>query len=139
MALSNVVVGGRTFEGPSNTQMEPSRPTVRCYPVATARGSFATVGPTNETREYESTRTKKRSHLAAPRIGVIRITSGSDSREHGTLGRRRAVAFLVGWLGQLVHEPSVRPCFAIERRGCPIASASGSHVVARPHGGASVA
>ena len=33
-ALSNVVVGDRSFERPSNTQMEPSRPTVRCYPAA---------------------------------------------------------------------------------------------------------
>ena len=57
----------------------------------------------------------------------------------GSLGRRRAVAFLVGWPGQLAHEPSVRPSFGIELRGCPIVSASGSHVVALPHGGASAA
>jgi hypothetical protein len=44
LALSNVVVGDRSLERPSNTQMEPSRPTVRCYPVAAARGSFATLG-----------------------------------------------------------------------------------------------
>ena len=30
--------------GPSNTQMEPSRPNVLCDPVTAARGSFATVG-----------------------------------------------------------------------------------------------
>ena len=30
--------------GPSNTQMEPSRPTVLCDPVTAARGSFATFG-----------------------------------------------------------------------------------------------
>ena len=30
--------------GPSNTQMEPTRPTVLCDPVTAARGSFATFG-----------------------------------------------------------------------------------------------
>ena len=29
--------------------MEPSRPTIRCYPVAAARGSFATLGRTERT------------------------------------------------------------------------------------------
>jgi len=29
--------------GPSNTQMEPTRPTVLCDPVTAARGSFATL------------------------------------------------------------------------------------------------
>ena len=30
-------------ERPSNTQMEPTRPTVLCDPVIAARGSFATL------------------------------------------------------------------------------------------------
>ena len=34
-----------SIDGPSNTQMEPSRPTVLCDPVTAARGSFATLGP----------------------------------------------------------------------------------------------
>ena len=42
--FSNAVVGDRSFDRPSNTQMEPSRPTVVCDPVAAARGSFATLG-----------------------------------------------------------------------------------------------
>lgn len=33
-----------SFEGWPNTQMEPTRPTVLCDPVAAARGSFATLG-----------------------------------------------------------------------------------------------
>ena len=56
-----------------------------------------------------------------------------------SFGRRRAVEFPFGWPGQLAHEPSVRPSFAIELRRCPIGSVSGSHVVALPHGGASAA
>ena len=57
----------------------------------------------------------------------------------GSPGRRRPVEFLFEWPGQLTHEPSVRPSFGIELRGCSIMSASDSHVVARPHGGASAA
>ena len=57
----------------------------------------------------------------------------------GSLGRRRAAEFLFGWPGQLAHEPSVRPSFAIDLRGGPVVSAFGSHVVALPHGGASAA
>ena len=32
-----------SFDGPSNTQMEPTRPTVLCDPVTAARSSFATL------------------------------------------------------------------------------------------------
>jgi len=47
-SLSNVVVGDRSFERPSNKQMEPSRPTVLCDPVTAARGSFAPLDRLNE-------------------------------------------------------------------------------------------
>ena len=42
-ALTNVACDEGSFERPSNTQMEPSCPTVLCDPVAAARGSFATL------------------------------------------------------------------------------------------------
>ena len=44
VALSNVGVYEGSFDAPSNTQMEPSRPTILCDPVTEARGSFATLG-----------------------------------------------------------------------------------------------
>ena len=60
--------------------MEPSRPTVRCYPVAAARGSFATLdGP--QKQEHESITRRTKSHRATSRIGVIWITAVSASRE----------------------------------------------------------
>ena len=43
LAPSNVGGGDRSFERPSNNGLEPSRPTVRCYPVATTRGSNRTL------------------------------------------------------------------------------------------------
>ena len=43
-ALSRVSAGARSFEGPSNTRMEPARPTVLCDPDTEARGSFAALG-----------------------------------------------------------------------------------------------
>ena len=47
-----VLAGGSSGEGafykPSNTQMEPTRPTVLCDPVTAARGSFATLNETAE-------------------------------------------------------------------------------------------
>jgi len=42
-ALASVSSRAGSFDGPSNTQMEPTRPTVLCDPVTTARGSFATL------------------------------------------------------------------------------------------------
>ena len=44
VARSGVLFHEGSFEGPSNTQMEPTRPTVLCDPVTAARGSFATFG-----------------------------------------------------------------------------------------------
>ena len=41
VARSGVLGFEGSFAGPSNTQMEPSRPTVLCDPVTAARGSFA--------------------------------------------------------------------------------------------------
>ena len=42
-AIARVSVGEGSFARPYNNRMEPSRPTVRCYPVAAARGSFGTL------------------------------------------------------------------------------------------------
>jgi hypothetical protein len=42
-ALARVLADDRSFEGPSNKRMEPSRLTVLCDHVATARGSFAAL------------------------------------------------------------------------------------------------
>jgi hypothetical protein len=43
-----VVIGDRSFERPSNKQMEPSRPTVRCYPVADGARLICNVSPLKE-------------------------------------------------------------------------------------------
>ena len=43
VALASVSSRAGSFDGPSNTQMEPTRPTVLCNPVTAARGSFATL------------------------------------------------------------------------------------------------
>ena len=51
LALSHVVVDDRSFERPSNTQMEPSRPTVRCYPVANGARLICIVGRTAEAKQ----------------------------------------------------------------------------------------
>ena len=44
VAFPSVPASAPTCERPSNTQMEPTRPTVLCDPVTAARGSFATLG-----------------------------------------------------------------------------------------------
>ena len=44
VALAGGSLGEGSFDRPSNTQMEPTRPTVLCDPVTAARGSFATLG-----------------------------------------------------------------------------------------------
>lgn len=46
-ALARVLADDRLFERPSNTQMEPTRPTVLCDPFTEPRGSFATLGAKN--------------------------------------------------------------------------------------------
>ena len=134
--FSNVVVGDRSFDRPSNTQMEPSRPTVLCDPVAAARGSFATLDGRAKPRT-RITRTSEEEHLAAPGIGVVCITSASASGERAHSGGGALLDFpSVGGV-PLRHLPSARPRPAIGRRGCPGMSPSESHVGALLHGGAS--
>ena len=48
LLLSNVVVADRSFERPSNKQMEPSRPTVRCYPVTNGARLICSVRRTEK-------------------------------------------------------------------------------------------
>ena len=50
-ALARVSAGDRSFDGPSNKRMEPSRPAVLCDPVTEARGSFAALARQNRTYE----------------------------------------------------------------------------------------
>jgi hypothetical protein len=49
VVLASVSSGTGSFEGPSNTALEPSRPTVGCYSVAAARGSARAVIRTEKT------------------------------------------------------------------------------------------
>ena len=59
-------------------------------------------------QEHGSFQTKKRSHLAASRIGVICITSASDSRESSLLGGGALSSVSPGGRVNSRHEPSVR-------------------------------
>jgi len=74
-----------------NHALEPTAPS-----HAEHRGSARIVGRTNETKKYGSTRKKNKSHLAAPRIRVIRIRSASDSRERALSGGGALLSFSSG-------------------------------------------
>jgi len=89
--------------------------------------------------KYGSTRTKNRSHLAAPRIGVIYITSASGPREWALSGGGallNGVGTAVARRGTSRRRSQVS---LLGLRGGPIRSASSPRVVALPHGGASAA
>ena len=97
------------------------------------------VGRTDKNQEHGSIRRKNKSHRAAASIGVVGITSASKSREWALSGGGTLSGFpSVGGVNS-GHEPSVRPGVAVGPWGCSIMSASGSHVLALPHGGASAA
>ena len=84
------------------------------------------------------TRTKKRSHLAAPRIGVVCLTSGSDSRGWA-LSAGGAVGILVGRLGQLAARAVGAATFRDRALGLSATSTSDSDIGALSRGGASAA
>jgi len=90
-------------------------------------------------QEHRITRTKNRSHRAAPRIGVVWNHVGIRFTRMGSLGRRRAVRCLFRRRRQLAARAVGGATFSIGLVGVSIAAVFASHIVALSHGGASAA
>ena len=108
VVLASVSEGAGSFDRPSNTQMEPSRPPDLCDPVTAARGSFATLD--RRTKPRTSNHSDHEEHIwAAPPMRVVAARRGfvSGVSVLSCGGAEFGLAF-----GQPVnsgHEPSVRP------------------------------
>jgi hypothetical protein len=69
----------------------------------------ANVGRTGETKNIESPGRTKKTHWVTPAIGVVCITSGSDSREWALSGGGALSGVTFGRRVNSRHEPSERP------------------------------
>ena len=103
VVLASVSSGTGSFEGPSNTALEPSRPTVGCYSVAAARGSARAVGPTNENQGIRINSDKEQIASGSSAHRGYARRNRRPIRAKSSLGRRRAVECLVGGRGSSRH------------------------------------
>ena len=120
--------------GRSNTQMEPSRLPV-CAILSPRRAAHLQRWTDGQTRT-RITRTKNGSLLAAPRIGVICITSMSDSCKWALPSGGALSGFPSLRRVNTRYEPSTRPRCSVGLWGVPITVVSAAHGVAVSRGGA---
>ena len=82
VALVGVSSSRGSFDGPSNTQMEPSRPMVLCDPVTAARGSFATLYG-QKTKDFGSVFHPGKLRLLGVHRGVVLLRDPLVARGRG--------------------------------------------------------